>query len=380
MELYANGQHTDVRTLFRKTENEELNELFKTIEDKIIFPSHLPQDQRKIVYNTSDPSRLEKNPIVIELEGVEFKFQTINRDKDLPRFAQLIDSVLRTAKTDADWNNLPTLLAGLVKAGHKPRTNLHAKITRVAIRNGHLHAILECAKQAAETGFFIQTREQLTLIVQGISDMINAAAGDVQKIDKALKTATAVHSILLQPEHLKHKQAHREGGSLQNSILFRGLFVYGRAELYKAKKAAEEQVEGDAVLLADEIQTLAALWSRYSSTDIVDIPTFQQILPRDVRHVYPGLPHASACLNRHAYVTSLAQHIKAIEVVDRLYSASSEDFAAVSASINDSLRPAVNKLDSHLGELLSGVEGEEQTKLASLYSQIVGRELNVSKS
>jgi hypothetical protein len=377
MELYANGQHTDVRALFRKTENQELNELFKTIEDKVIFPSHLPQDQRKIVYNTSDPSRLEKNPIVIELEGVEFKFQTINRDKDLPRFAQLIDSVLRTAKTDADWNNLPTLLAGLVKAGHKPRANLHGKIIRVAIQNGHLHAILECAKQAAETGFFIQTREQLTLIVQGISDMINAADGDVQKIDKALKMATTVHSILLQPEHLKHKQARREGGSLQNSILFRGLFVHGRAELYKAKKAAEEPAEGDAVLLADEIQTLGALWSRYSSTDIVDIPTFQQILPRTV---YPELPHTSAYLNRRAYVTSLAQHIQAIEVADRLSSANSEDFASVSTSINDSLRPAVNKLDSHLGELLSRVEGEEQTQLASLYSQIVGRELNVSKS
>lgn len=377
MELYANGQHADVRALFRKTENQELNELFKTIEDKIIFPSHLPQDQRKIVYNTSDPSRLEKNPIVIELEGVEFKFQTINRDKDLPRFAQLIDSVLRTAKTDADWNNLPTLLAGLVKAGHKPRAGLHGKIIRVAIKNGQLHAILECAKQAAETGFYIQTREQLTLIVQGISDMIDAAAGDVQKIDKALKMATAVHSVLLQSEHLKHKQAQREGGSLQNSVLFRGLFVYGRAELYKAKKAAEESVEGDAVLLEDEIQTLAALWRRYSSTDIVDIPTFQQILPRTV---YPELPYTSAYLNRHAYVTSLAQHIKAIEVVDGLCSANSEDFVSVSASVNDSLRPAVKKLDGHIGELLSRVKGEEQTQLASHYSQIVGRELNVSKS
>lgn len=319
---------------------------------------------------------MEKNPIIIELEGTEHKFETINRHSDIPQPKRLLDSVLKTMETDADWDNLPTLLAGYTKAGINLRGSSQGKITRVAHKKDKLRVILESAKQSSSTGFFIASREQLAYIQMGICNRLDAAAGDVQRIESCVKMANLMLTILLQPDHIAHHKSRSKGGWLQNSVLFRSLLVHSRAHLYKAKKATGEPVEAELLLLTDEIKALSTLWARHSELEIDTIPDFYETFP--VSH-YTQEPQSgdrrSDFLGEGHYVAYLARHIQAIELVDKLALEHPDDFASVSAEIKKHLVPAIGKVESHLVQLVPKTKNQEN--LSNIYSQILGRKLAI---
>ena len=165
-----------VRAVFSETENDELRNVLKMIQEKIILPAYLPEKQRRIVFDPKKRSYLEQNPIIIEVDGLEHKFSSIDRFKDVENSKKALSRALEHMHTPEDWTNLGPLLAGYRRAGIRLKAKHLGKIVRVAGTRGQIFAVIECAKQSDKTGFTLKNPEVVARVFAFINDKISKAA------------------------------------------------------------------------------------------------------------------------------------------------------------------------------------------------------------
>ena len=389
LQRFSTTARNDVRALFGETENPELKKVFDVIQDKIIFPSYLPAKQRGIVFSPLKRNYLEQNPIVIEVEGVEHKFKTIDRHKDIPKSHKLLREALGAMKTPSDWENLPTLLAGFHKAGTKlnsrsygERVSRSSGITRLACQQGQVQPIIESAKQASETGFYIATKEQLCYIMEAICKKVDEAEGDLEALSSAVKMVDLVLEIVQRPDHVKFVDAKTPRDQLQFSLMARAYALNARARLFKARKDAGESAEADLVHLTDEIKLLSSLWSAHAEQAVSEIPEIRAIFPRtniptEFTKKCTGADNNTErvrCLGRANYVMTLARHIQSIELVQKLANEYPEDFSDISTALEKQLLPASRKLDAHLKEFSQDANAQPTEFSMASYQTLLGRQ------
>ena len=331
------------------TGNPDLNAVLSSIQENIILPAHLPEKQRKIVFDPKKRSHLEQNPIIIELDGLEHKFSTIDRFKGVENSKKALNKALDKMYTAEEWDNLATLLAGYKKAGIKLRPSHWGKIIRVAGTRGHIYTIIECAKQSDKTGLALKTPEVVVRVLAYVNDKITTSEATPAGTQQALKWSELVLDLLQRPEHTAAAQQTRE--RLHFSKLVRGLALLPRSAAAQIPQASPKELD----LLRDEVTLLASLWEDSVGKSLAEIPEFAILNPQTT----PATGDETAeALNGCAYVQVLAQNIKGMEIAQKVLG----DDAKV-------LSPTLDALKKHLDDFAMNSEtrskswDEEYTKV-----------------
>lgn len=275
-------------------------------------------------------------------------------------------------ETKRDWENLPTLLAGYQKAGIKLEANTIGKVSRKASFTDQISAILECAKQPIQTGFYIANKEQINHALMTINNKIDAAEGDVQLIQQSVKMADQILDIVQRPEHrnLFGNKAPRH--QLQNSLTARGQILYARAALVQAKKDAGESVEDELLLLTDEIKHFFSLWAPFQEVELLAMSEFAELNPqaKTLKEDFSAKANSRpSSLSRRIYVKALARSIKAIEVTQQIAKEDVDVLLPLEAELK-SLQQVAQRLEEHLQNF---AEGDQLVNSAISYRSVMGR-------
>jgi hypothetical protein len=191
---------TGYNVLFSKTSSPELDDRLHDVLTKVILPTHLHPQTRKRLYDDKYKDTLKMNPIVIEIEGLEHKFQHMDRfDPTVPNNAAIVRDVVPLMATAADWANLPVLLSGLQRA-RGPLGMVHKlKIIRQAGRSGNIHAVVDCAARAGKTGFYLTEPETVTALLYWIMRVALDARWEEAATGRAISWAERVLELLESP-------------------------------------------------------------------------------------------------------------------------------------------------------------------------------------
>ncbi|KAH7162484.1 hypothetical protein B0J13DRAFT_11884 [Dactylonectria estremocensis] len=247
------------KAIFSETDNSELNEVLKSIQEKIVFPAYLPEAQRELVFNPKHRTRLQQNPIVIELDGLEHKFSTLDRFTEIPNSKKAFNTALKLMKTREDWDNLGTLLAGYKKANIKLHPFHYNQIIRRAGKSGQIYAVIECAKQATETGFMLNESVHITAILNVFSEMITESSAENARIMDAAKWTNLVLDLLERHPHADRRRNMLERAQFHPFVRGQVLFVQASAAQYL--KQREQPAEEELKAVSDSAQALVSLWS-----------------------------------------------------------------------------------------------------------------------
>lgn len=351
-----------------------MNKTLQEIQDKIILPARLPEKQRKIVFNPSKRNYLEQNPIVIEVEGLEHSFSTIDRSKDVPGSRNILNDAVTHMETKSDWDNLPYLLNGYRNANIKLRYHELTKIARIASDKGFSSAIIECAKQAEQTGFFILTKEVMNLILSDLSNQIATAGDNLEQIQSAVKTTELLLDIVQRPSHKEKLQAGPSRDQLQFSLTVRGHILFVLASHAKAKLAAGEPADQEIAAARDAIETLGSLWEPYAGKNLNEVPEFPRMQPK----IAVKGNKAADTLGGSLYVKTLARNMEGIRLAGLLARENPEAFSSVADKLNKVVLPVAKAIDSHLTEVVPSFQGFKP-QWAEQYTAVVGRKPEWSK-
>ncbi|KAG5998444.1 hypothetical protein E4U52_000090 [Claviceps spartinae] len=354
----SSAAHNAVRPIFNKTQNEELDAVLKTIQNMIILPAYLPEKQRKLIFDPAQRAYLEKNPVIIEVSGLEHRFAPINPFRDLENSKKLYNKAIDNMRSREDWENLATLLAGFRKAGIKLKPEHWDKTVRLAATQGYVNVILECAACAEETGLFFRKPEVVARVLAFSNDKISSKPTSNAEAKKALKSVELVLDLLQRPGHAynpgepTHKRMHF-------SRLVRGMVMYARAAYVQT---CQEPTAKDKELLRDDALLLTTLWKDALDKDLSQVMEFAKLNPTMVRMTEGEVRKAKVPegLNGSAYIQVVAQNIKAMKVAQEILG---EEAA--------SLSPIVEVLEKHLHKF--AVKSERRTAVwDKAYEKVMG--------
>ncbi|KAJ4321587.1 hypothetical protein N0V84_005258 [Fusarium piperis] len=327
--------------IFAQTENTKLNEALGTIQEKIILPAYLPPKQRELVFNPKMRSFIQQNPVVIELDGLEHKFTTIDRFSEIPNSKKALTEVLELMETKEDWDNLGTLLAGYKKAGIRLQGYHYDKIIRKAGQKKQSYAIIECAKQSDKTGLFLTKKNHLVLLLSHINKKITSPSGEANESAQALKWIELVLDLIQRPEHL-HK-GFNASDRLHLSPVVRGLVLFAQASSIKAQQAAEGSADVDVQPLKDNVVSITSAWARLGTDDLSNSPVLASLNPRSP--LTKSSEHKDH-LAVNFYILTLAQNIKGTELAQEILGDAAKDLAPIRDALEQHLKDFI-KADSN---------------------------------
>ncbi|KAF7542559.1 hypothetical protein G7Z17_g11470 [Cylindrodendrum hubeiense] len=347
-----------LKAIFTETDNSSLNEVLNNIQEKIILPSYLPEKQRELIFSPKSRTYIQQNPVIIELDGLEHRFSTIDRFKDVPNSKKALISVLELMKTKEDWDNLGTLLAGYQKAGIRLPQHHYMKMIRKAGRNGQIYSIIECAKQAQKTGFELSQKEHVIQLLTFINNKVtHAGPGDAKSVD-ALRWTEIVLDLLQRPPHVNESLTALE--QTQSHPLVRGQVLFAQASAVQSLKQQEKPAETELAALSDSAQALTSLWSR-------DLKEGEEIrvlsLISDLRpHQEQNLPknRGRATLSMSEFVQAVALNIKGMSLAQEIVGDAAKGLA-----------PIEKKLEEHLKEFVESSPKYNEV-CADVYEKVTG--------
>ncbi|CAH0014947.1 unnamed protein product [Clonostachys rhizophaga] len=355
-----------VPVLFRETGNEKLDKILSEIQEKIILPARLPPKKRSVVFDPNKRSYLEQNPIVIEVEGLEHNFTTIDKHHGIPKTGTIFFAALDEMETARDWRNLATMLAGFKSANIKLGARFHGKIARIATRKGFANILIECANEADKTGFYIRNKELLNHILTDITTKVTAAGGDWEQIQKLVRNADNLLDILQRPSHREDVRNVRD--RLSYSLTARGQILLARSALVKAKHEAGEPVAKELDLLLEDVKAFISLWEPLLEQQVADIPEFAELLPRTGKTSKKTPPRLAPT----PYVVSLARNVKGIRAAHHTAKQHPE-FKSIDEKLDSVLLPVANAIESHVAGFISTLP-KRSDELAEVYKAVVGNE------
>lgn len=348
-----------MKAIFTETDNSSLNEVLSNIQEKIILPSYLPEKQRELILNPKSRNYIQQNPIIIEVDGLEHKFSTIDRFSDIPNSKKALLSVLDLMKTKEDWDNLGTLLAGYQKAGIKLPKHHYMKMIRRAGRNGQIYSIIECAKQAQKTGFELSQKEHVIQLLSFISNKITqVGTGEAKSVD-ALRWTEIVLDLLQRPPHVNESLSALE--QTQSHPLVRGQVLFAQASTVQYLKQQEKPAEKELVALSDSTQALTSLWSRglKEGEELKVLSAISDLRP----HQEQNLPKnkGRATLSMSEFVQAVALNIKGMSLAREILGDAAKG-----------LEPIEKQLEEHLREFVEP-SPKYNEPCANAYEKVMGK-------
>ncbi|KAJ4198095.1 hypothetical protein NW755_000785 [Fusarium falciforme] len=331
---FSSSPSHGLSAIFSKTENTELNEALGTIQEKIILPAYLPRKQRELVFNPKMRSFIQQNPVVIELDGLEHKFTTIDRFTEIPNSKKALSDVLKLMETKEDWDNLGTLLAGYKKAGIRLHNYHYDKIIRKAGQSKQTYAIIECAKQSSKTNLRLTRKNHLVLLLTQINNKITSPSGEANESAQALKWIELVLDLIQRPEH--QGQGAKPTDRVHQSPIVQGLVLFARASSIKAQQAAESSSEVDVQALKDNVEFITSSWTRLGIDDLVNSPVLADLNPRSP--LTKENPNTNNHLAVNFYILALAQNIKGMELAQEILGDAAKDLTPIRDALEQHLK------------------------------------------
>ncbi|KPM41554.1 hypothetical protein AK830_g5028 [Neonectria ditissima] len=349
-----------LKAIFTETDNSELNEVLKNIQEKIIFPAYLPEKQRELIFNAKAKTYLQQNPVVIELDGLEHKFTTLDRFHDIPNSKAALFKVLDSMKTKEDWDNLGTLLAGYKKAGIKVRPAHYMKIIRQAGHNGQIYSVIESVKQAQKTGFELTSIEYIIQLLCHISSKITTAApGDAKSVD-ALRWTEEIIDLIQRPPHVNETLSAAKQG--QNHPLVRGQLLFAQASVVESLKLQEKPFDKELADLTDTAEALVSWWARrVKEGEETSIPPFISKLRSHKPDVKRANRGQTPTFGASEWVRVLALNIKGMSLARELIGDAAKGLEPIEQKLEDLVRESVEDMPKFY------------TKSAAVYEEVTGR-------
>ncbi|OJJ48431.1 hypothetical protein ASPZODRAFT_14567 [Penicilliopsis zonata CBS 506.65] len=182
----------------------ELDEALDRVRKGLIIPFSLGEQQRRLVFRKKYAQRLEDNPVVLRLGGAQEEEEYALRPSGHPE-AKITKkeslAVVRLFKTPEDWQNAAPLLAGLKKARMVLKQDQREWLVRRAAMAGALGSILECAKQADRTAFWLNEVGVVHRIFFALHVMAQEANFEPVATSKALSLAKQTSRLMDMPRH-----------------------------------------------------------------------------------------------------------------------------------------------------------------------------------
>jgi hypothetical protein len=317
--------------VFAETENPELNQVLTQIQEKIILPAYLPEAQRKLIHNKKKSDYIQRNPVVIELDGLEHTFKTIDRFKDIPNSGKAYQEATQLMTTKEEWDNLGTLLAGYKKAGIRLKRQQYDAAIRRAGKHRQPYAIIECAKQASKTGFLLNNTSSVALLLASVNIKIIKPAGEESEVQEALKWNQLVWDLIQRPEHLRDAASPREQPHFNPAI--RGLILYAQTSAVKEQQAAEASVEQLIRDVRDNVEFITSAWKDQLSEPLTKSPYLNYVNPR----VEPLSRQHMQHIAPYYYVHLVAQNVKGIELAQEIIGDDASDLTPVREALEQNL-------------------------------------------
>ncbi|KAM0290182.1 hypothetical protein ACHAO9_005319 [Fusarium lateritium] len=350
--------------VFAETENPELNQVLTQIQEKIILPAYLPEAQRKLVYNKKKSDYIQRNPVVIELDGLEHTFKTIDRFNDVPNSGKAYQEATQLMTTKEEWDNLGTLLAGYKKAGIRLKRQQYDAAIRRAGKHRQPYAIIECAKQASKTGFCLNSTSSVALLLASVNIKIIKPTGEDSEVQEALKWNQLVWDLIQQPEHLRDVDSPRKQPHFNPAI--RGLILYAQTSAVKEQQqAGEASVEQLIRDVRDNVEFITSAWEGQHLEDLNNAPYLNYLNPRVDPLNHQHMQH----LAPYYYVHLVAQNIKGIELAQEIIGDDASDLTPIREALEQNLEAFIR------ADVSSGAK-RNKAGWGHAYEAVTGRKPN----
>lgn len=188
-------------THFTPTSSPVLDGLLNEIRTKIILPFYLPESQRKRLFAPKWRTRLEKDPVIIEIDGEVLKFG-YHSPGHVPSARKSLLQAVAQFDTAEDFANLKPLIAGLHYARRRIEPPVWAKVLRLAGIKGRIYNIIDCARSVRDTGYRLDTSEKVNEILHFVQMKARDADWDEAETRQALRWAAMVFEMV-------HDKAHQ---------------------------------------------------------------------------------------------------------------------------------------------------------------------------
>lgn len=162
----------------------------------IILPTYLAPEQRRKIYKEKLKHILQNDPIIMEIDGVVHKFRYRSRAADLPSSKATVKEAFKLISTPADLHNIPPLLAGVVRAGHKLDLSMYSIFLRLAATHNQLQLIMDCIKTADRTGFKLNNSMIINELLVYLQQPAITSNWNEAKTKDALKQVRLILNIL----------------------------------------------------------------------------------------------------------------------------------------------------------------------------------------
>ena len=168
----------------------------------MFLPSHLGEQQRKLIYKKKYESELSTEPVIATIAEEDFKLQHIDSRTDIPNARKSLSRAMILMKDKQDWANLPNLLEGLKTSGaNVMSTRMTATILNKMMANGRQETILECLRRVKDTGFQLDDPEFVTRVMLAMQKRGLDTDWHEHETAKGLRWAEMVVELMESPKH-----------------------------------------------------------------------------------------------------------------------------------------------------------------------------------
>ncbi|CAN9185241.1 unnamed protein product [Alternaria alternata] len=185
----------------------ELSELLSKFNAKILLPSHLTKEQRKLVYSKESRAKLEAEPVEITLGDVTLPLEHLDRNR-MPNRFKTFRTIVAESETKEDWENVVRCLEGFEEAGIKVEIAWQELVVRSLNLADMHHLILKMLQRSKATGVKLTELGVLRQVLRSVHDKAALSGWAEEETAKMYKQAKQIVELMDNEEH--HKVQKRE--------------------------------------------------------------------------------------------------------------------------------------------------------------------------
>jgi hypothetical protein len=203
---------------FNETENGPLNDLLVDFRRKVLIPITLNQAQQRLIFREENRNLLQNDPIIIKLGNEQIRLEHINPRSGMPDTRKTLFTAMDMAESDADWDNVLTLIEGL-REHRNIRDVWLARLIRRAAERDMTHRIFQGFRRAADTGLVFRRDSLATDAFRAAIHHKGVRGGwDAPSTAKALSYAEQMLLMMERPPHRRGTPGTRDPWTIATAL------------------------------------------------------------------------------------------------------------------------------------------------------------------